>query len=426
VRAPGPHEHGGGAATGSNGLVGVLLVIAVVLVLGIAACVLLRRRGAPGGRLPAVTRVLVAGLAGVTLTVWLTSGARSLPLAAEEPPEPGVPLLRSLALPGDRHLSVLVVPNRPGYNLVGIAGAAQASAGIDRGRLKRGSRRPGSALTWVGVELPAGSSRLWVSAAQGTGSLPVDTGEGPPASPAALRGGDGPECAAAAAGAIVAGGSRPLTGCPADALAPRDAASLRSVVRFIAGRGERTLMLAGDDSPRGRAAAATVRAAAREEGVAVTPPAGTGHPLMVVAGWKRAQALVDDVAHGRLKAQGTYLAPWLMTRPLLSPNARQLIPLRYAPRTAAPMAYVAALNERIPGEYPSTAGYSAWRDVRDRTGPGAVRLYAVALTYIPGQNFGPTAGDEAGGHSHGPDAVGWVPGAMIAEVARPLTGGGPA
>ena len=419
VRAFTPHEHGP-ASGGSSGTVGVLLVIAVVLVAGVALSVLLLRRGM---RVPrAVTGILAVGLVAVGVAALLASSDSSAPQAAEEPVKPDVPVLRSLSLPG-QHLSVLVVPNRPGYNLVGVGGAGQASAGTDRARLTPGSSRPGSAQIWIGVDLPAGTSRLWVSTAKGAGSLTVDTGSGPATSVATLRGDDGPECAAMAVGAALAGAPRTLTDCPADALAPRDADALRSIVQFVASQGLRTLMLADDDSPRGRAAADTVRAAAREAAVTVTKPARTGHPLVVVAGWKGAQAIVDDVARSRLRAQGTYLAPWLMTRPLLSPNANQLVPLRFAPRTAAPMAYVAELNRRIPGEYPSSAGYSAWQAVRGQDGSGQVRLYATALTYVPGQNFGPPETSGSGAHQHPADTVDWLPGGMIAEATRPLTAG---
>jgi multisubunit Na+/H+ antiporter MnhB subunit len=417
------HEHGGSSAHG--GVTAILLIVAVALLLAIALNEALRRRRIVRWRFP-VSGLLGAALVVVALVTAVASGVAGLPQASETPASPGVPVLADLSLKGHHHASVLVVPNRPGYNLVGIGGTGQASVGTDRSELTAGSRQPGSAQTWIGVQLPAGTSRLRVSTDDGVGSLTVDTGRDRSTSPAALRGADGPECAASAAGAILAGSTRPLTGCPADALSPEDAVSLRSTVRFIAQRGARSVMLAEDDSPRGRAAAATVRAAAREKGLKVTPPAKTGKPMIVVAGWKGADAVIDSVAKGRLTAQGTYLAPWLLTRPFLSRNAGQLIPLRYAPRTAGPMAYVAALSERIPGEYPSAAGYAAWQDARHIALSPEVRLYATALTYVPGDDFGSSAGGGAGGHQHGGDATDWLPGGMIAEVARPLTDGGSA
>ncbi|MDH2428346.1 hypothetical protein [Sphaerisporangium sp. TRM90804] len=386
----------GGAVAGA-----LLLAFGVALVV-VAVGGLLRRHGLLRRR--STVWVAAAALAAAVLVAPVAAAAR-LPA----PPEPGVPLLGTVALAGER-VPVLVVPNRPGYNLVRV-GAEQASAGPDEGRLVAAGKPAGGVEAWIGVDLPAGESRLRVAAGGATGTLDVDTGRAGGTQPPALRGDDGPECASAALGALVAGAAEPLASCPSDRLSAADAAALRSMVRFLAGRGERTVALAADASPRGRAAADEVRAAAARARISVTEP-GTGrHPLVVVSGWARAGELVEAVGSEELVAQGTYLAPWLLSAPLLSPSAGQLIPLRYAPNDPAPMEYLAALAARFPGEPPTSAGYEAWRAARGADARAAARLFASAVFYKPGSG-GPQR------HHHQPAA--WLPNGMVLPVAGPL------
>jgi hypothetical protein len=362
---------------------------------------LLRRRSAVS--LYFVGAVACAVLAGTTLVA-----VSSQPSATR-----GEPLLELLELRGQR-VPVLVVPGRPGFNLVGV-GARTASAGPDPNRLTAGERRPGSGHTWIGVQLPAGSSRLWVSTGdtgEAVAPVEVDTGDNETTVSTALRGDDGPECASAAAGVLVAGGSRPLGDCPADRLTEPDAAALRSVVAFLDRRGEESVALVGDGSPRGIAAVAEVRAAARRQGITVTEPGTARQPLIVVSGWSGADATVKAVANGKIVAEGTYLAPWLLAPPLLSPSAGQLIPLRYAPRGRAATAYLTALGERLPGELPTAAGYEAWLRERGMPVQASPRLYAAAVLYVPGS--GGTAA-----HHHTAQAD-WLPSGMIVPVAGPL------
>ncbi|WP_331719291.1 hypothetical protein [Streptomyces sp. NBC_00158] len=385
-----------------------VLLAAVVLTAALAVGVLLLLR----------TRLLARR---TTATAYFAAAVACAALAGSLAPADGAgagarvsagPLLGSLGL-GGQQVPVLVVPNRPGRNLVGVA-AAGAAAGTDRERLVRGGPRPGSTLTWIPVELPAGPGQVWVSAGGSSAPLAVDTGRagGKPA-PGGLLGADGAECASAAAGAVLGGSTRAPSGCPSDALTEADAAALRDTVAFLAGRGTRAVSLAGDDSPRGRAAAAEVRAAAARAGIAVgAPDASARRPLVVTAGWSGADTAVRDVEAGRVLAEGTYLAPWLLTAPLLSPSAGQLIPLRYAPTGPAAVEYAAALGARLPGEVPTAAGYEAWRAARGTAGPAPAKLYAAAVLYVPGSG-GPSAG---GGHHT--TSASWLPSGMIVPVSN--------
>ncbi|MFI1420123.1 hypothetical protein ACH4VX_19470 [Streptomyces sp. NPDC020731] len=338
---------------------------------------------------------------------------------ADKPSRPGTPVLRTLHL-GGKQVGVLVVPGRPGRNLVGI-GAADARAGTATGALREGRRQSGSAQTWVSVDLPEGSSTLRVSAGGDTGSLTVDTGDERPATPRALTSDDAPECAASAAGALIAGANRPLTACPSDALTAEDAAALRATVRFLADRDTTSMGLVSDDSPRGREAAAAVRSAARQEGVTVTAP-GKDRPVLVTTGWAGATTVADAVESGRTRAQGVYLAPWLLARSVLTPSAGQLIPLRFTPRTKEAMAYAEALAARLPGEYPSGSGYEAWQRARGEQPAPRPRLYAASTAYVPGTMISADGGS-TGGHHHGASGADWLPSGMISPVSGPMREG---
>ncbi|MGW7319907.1 hypothetical protein [Streptomyces sp. NPDC054854] len=388
-----------------------VLLAAVVLTAALALGVLLLRRGLLRRR-ASVSAYFAAAVA-CTVLAGVSAGS-PLPGGGGPVGALGGPLLGSLGL-GGKQVPVLVVPNRPGFNLVAV-GAEEASAGTDRGRLAKGGPRPGSALTWVPVELPAGPGQVWVSSGGAVAALAVDTGRaaraGGDAGLAALRGDDGPECASAAAGALLGGDAKPPAGCPADALAAADATALRETVAFLAGRGARSLGLVEDASPRGRAAAAEVRAAAGRAGISVGVPDSSRQPLVVTSGWAGADAAVRDVEAGRAFAEGTYLAPWLFTAPLLSPSAGQLIPLRYAPNSPAAVEYLKALGARFPGELPTSAGYDAWRRARGTAAPAPAKLYATAVLYVPGSG-GPGA---AGGHHHA-EATSWLPSGMVVPVA---------
>ncbi|MFG3103469.1 hypothetical protein ACGFZL_23515 [Streptomyces sp. NPDC048182] len=375
---------------------------AAVLLCGVGLAMLLLRRGRLRRR-----RSQLAAFAVIVVGAVLAGTAVSREPDPAVAARPGVPLLAG-AETAARPIPVAVVPNRPGFNLVGVA-ADRASAGTDPARLSAGRRYAGSGQTWVGVTLGAGEQRLHLSVDGLAATLDVDTGHDPGPRTAALRGTDGPECAAAAIGTLIAGGERPLTACPADRLTDEDAAVLRSTVHFIAARGSRTVALRGDDSPRARAAAGVVREAAARERLTVVAPGRGRAPLLVVAGWAAAEAQVEEVGSGRIGTAGTYLAPWLLSRPVLGPSAGQLIPLRYDPRGPAANRYLAALTRRLPGELPSAAGYEAWQRQRGDDFRPAV-LYAAAEVYVPGM---------PAEHQHSQSAD-WLASGMIAPASGPL------
>jgi hypothetical protein len=364
------------------------------------------RAAVPPRRIPAIVVLVLVG-AGIVWHLRDGDGAGA-PVAHLA----GVPVVQVADAGGP--VAVLIVPNRPGRNLVHVAAPDGVSVGTDRERLTAAGTRPGAGGTWTEVRLPAGPARLWVARGGHTAELRVDTGApAPPSSgpsgPAAqdLTGPDGPECASAVLGRLVAGVVTPVTSCPADALTAADAAALRGVIRFLAQRGQRTISLVADGSRRSVAAAELVRTGSAAAGITI----GSTGPLVVVAGWAAADRTLTGLAADRTRgAGGAYLAPWLLHAPVQEARLAQLIPLRYAPRDPLPLEYLAALQSRFPSEPPSASGYAAWLQARGMDLAGRLRLYAAARVTVPGP---------ANVHSHG---AGWLPHGTITPVTNTLDG----
>jgi hypothetical protein len=195
--------------------------------------------------------------------------------------------------------------------------------------------------------------------------LTVDTGTNPGGPD--LTGPDGAECASALLGAVLRG--HDLTRCPAEELTTDDAELLRATVSFIAGRGIREITVAADSSLRSIAAEQVVRAAARTTGVSVATVAEPRGPWLVTSGWTAADATLRQLA-GQ-PSTGSYLAPWLNTRPLLEIGSAQHVVSRFA--SAQP--YTEALRGRFPGESPSAAGLAAWTGTAVA---GPARMYVLS------------------------------------------------
>lgn len=333
--------------------------------------------------------------------------------AVSIPPTPapaGVPLLRDLKLAG-QSTSVLVVPQRPGWNLVHVSGT-EAAIGLDPLHLTAATPLTGATGLWTRIRLPAGPSRLLILHGGRQAALPVDTGHGV-ASGDGFAGPDGPECASVALGDLTAGADHPVLSCPDQELRPADGQALRGMIRFIAGRRVHRITLVTDSSVRSARAEREVRALAGQYGIAVrTPePAHGRDPIVLVSGWQRADQILSRIAGNKLPSGGAYLAPWLLAGPLLSHPAGQLIPLRFDPRDPATLRYVAQLSARFPGELPTDSGYAAWLAAKGATRPEAVHLFAASQVFDPLE----------GGHSEGVNRI-WLPTGAFADVSGALDG----
>jgi len=197
--------------------------------------------------------------------------------------------------------------------------------------------------------------------------------------------------------------------CPSGNLTATDAGAVRALVTFLAARGNTGLALVEDDSPRSAAAARVVRETAARFTIAISAPDGARRPLIVVTGWQKADELLRDVKDGRLPAQGTYLAPWLVTAPLMAIPAAELTALPYNPGDASPIEYANSLAEGLPAAPPSASGYAAWLSAEPV--PGPFRIYAISPVDLALVN----------GEAHGHAGHTWFPAGAITPVSAPIT-----
>ncbi|WP_158851283.1 DUF6239 family natural product biosynthesis protein [Saccharothrix deserti] len=262
-----------------------------------------------------VVRVVGAGT-GLALLASLAQVVLAGHLAT---PTPGEPLLTRVRV--DQHpLDVLVVPHRPGWNLVHVPDEP-VRIGNAQEALVAAEPRAGASGRWALVWLAEGRGTLWLECAGERATIPVDPGGDAWTGPD-VRGAEGPEYAGAVLASVLAGRR---TEQPWPALTDADAADLRELVASSSG----PLALVTDSSARSAEAERVVRAEAERVGVEIDPSA----PDRLVLGGHAA----DD--------ERTRLAPWLRAPDLSSPEARR---------------YQHVLSEAFRGEAPSAAGLTAW------------------------------------------------------------------
>jgi len=325
-----------------------LLVVALLPIVVTALTITL-----PARRLYPVGALLVV----VAYVAWAALGA--IPRPADLP-TPGVPLL------GDATgVPVLVAPQRPGRNLVHLPDEATVN-GV------KAVARPGMNGAWAEIDLPPGRSSLRISRDGQDSTLAVDTGSGPTA-----RAVD-PECANAALGGLIGGSRIALTSCPSDVLSTEDADSVHKLVDYLKGRKIPAITVVGDGSPRAKAAEELVR----QTGIPVSDTEQPNSALVVVAGWSDAAAELNKVAVEQTQkptfVYGVYLAPWLLTAPLLKSVVSSAIPLHFDPRDPQTLAYTVALSNSFPGETGTIGGLDQWLAAQGQHTEPAVRLYASA------------------------------------------------
>ncbi|GAB2996019.1 hypothetical protein LWP59_24580 [Amycolatopsis acidiphila] len=353
-------------------------------------------------------RVAVAGVA-VAFLAWTTFVA--LPHPADLP-VPGTGLLTTASL-GGQDVPVLVSPQRPGRNLVHVpasAGAGVAVAGVPA------TARPGADGFWADVDLPGGRSTLRISKGTAAASVAVDTGEGA----AVATDPDSPECASATLGALVAGRRDAVAACPADRLSEQDADALRKLVTFLGTRHTDTIQLVADSSRRGAAAADVVRTSARQQGLRVVDAPAEKAALVVVSGWSAAYTTLTQAAQAQRSAPtytyGLYLAPWLLTGPVVNTVSASTVPLRFDPRDQSAVSYAVALEDAFGGESPTVDGFRSWLGTSEQN--AKVQLYASAqvnaMPMNPGQPHAP------GMPMFGEGAGHWIPDATVVPVSFPL------
>lgn len=412
---------------------GTLVVLKVALLvtagaLGLVVRALLRARRATVAsrdgvrRGPGVPARLELGV--LVLALVVGSVLTSLP-APGPAPATGVPLARAIDL-DDALTGLVVAPQRPGVNLVHLMTDRFTDVDV-AGRRYRAQPRPGTQGLWAQVQLPAGRSLLTLHQGRQVAVQVLDTGSGPDQGAlsgpdqGALSGPDGPECAAAALGAVLGGAKTPLPPCPSQTLVPADAAALRAAVAYLGTRGVNQLTLIADASPRGVAAEREVRAAARTANITVPEAGGprTGPPqaVLAVAGWQTSETMLDALKAGPAPTYGTYLAPWLVQYSLVAAAyGSPLAVLPFDPAGPLAQAYVLALRQVGPLQSASTAGFYAYLAALGRPlPPRGLLLYAATVAFQ-------ILGASGSGHGHGGSGTTWLGSGPLTPVSLPLPG----
>lgn len=371
----------------------LILIKATVLLVAVALAVSTRGRG----------RLLGLRVESVLLSVALLLGASlaALPL----PPVPaatGRPVLRTVLL-GATPVSVLVTPQRPGWNVVRTSSPVEV--GTARGRLTPTASKAGASGSWARVWLPPGAGTLWVRSFSRLARLPLDTGH--QAAAPAFATPDAPECGEATLALLVRRGDAAMTSCPSDGLSAADAAALGDLVSFLAGRGAHRLQLVSDSSPRSEAAVALVESTARRLHLSTSGPRPDAEILL--SGWSTASGSLDALRGRRIPLHGVYLAPWLLSAPLLtrSSSITTLLALPFDPGGVGPLGYAARLARLAPGATPTGSGWTAYAGASSSP---HVRLYASALVSVLPASLG---------HPH-EGAAGWIPGGALTPVTGQL------
>jgi hypothetical protein len=325
--------------------------------------------------------------------------------------------------------TVSVGPGAPGRNLVRVdTGHAHGGpvtpvlVGTTEQDLVRARPRPGADGLWANVNLPKGEGVVLVTHGPAH-RIPfvVPTGTDRDAS-SAWGSADGAECLAAATGRLTAGGRPTATGCPADRLTGDDRDAVASTVDLLFERGVRQLALHSDSSARSRAATKVATATAVRHGIDVVAPGArpdTRSALLDLSGWlEAAEHLAAETRKPQreqlIRADGVWLAPWLLSRGVVDSTAGAILPLTFDIRDAEPQRYAQVLAKYLPGQAPTAAGFAAW--LAEQGGrPGTARLYAASrAAYMPA----------SAGHSSHETQVSWFPGGTITPVGPPVRSSG--
>lgn len=372
----------------------LVLVKAGALIGAVGLALASRRRIANGGMRLEAALLALAVVLGASLAVVPTP-----PAAAET----GRPLLRVVSV-GHHALQVFVSPQRPGWNVVQVG--ASARVGVGRSGLTSTHPLPGVNGQWARVWLPAGHSWLTVEQGSKRGQLQLDAGQQP--GPTAFASADAAECAEVSRALLARRSDATVRSCPTDALRPDDLQALTRTVEFLRVRGVRSIHVVSDASSRSLAARQNVQIIARAGAMVVDQPGADAE--LVVSGWSGAAAELEALRGRPAPEFGVYLAPWLLTAPLISraSSVATLTPLPFDPQGAAATDYVSHLSHLSSGGTPTPSGFAAYQDLPDSTAD--IRLYASALVSVLPTSLG---------HAHG-GAASWLPGGAITAVSAPL------
>ncbi|APU15756.1 MULTISPECIES: DUF6239 family natural product biosynthesis protein [Actinoalloteichus] len=344
-----------------------------------------------GRRSAALVRVT-----GIVAAIALLAGtAQVVVLGRLDAPLTGEPLLATASVDG-RGVDLLIVPHRPGRNLVHV-GSADVSVGTSPSTMVRATARPGAPGGWALLELGEGRDRLRVQVGERVGAVSIDPGD-QQWDGADLRDPDAPEYVSAVLGQALID-PRVEVPWPASALSTQDAAVLRGLTAALAGR---AVSIVSDDSPRAEEAERVVREQAARHGVAVHDELTSSvTDVVVVAGWARAAATLRAMEPEPTRLR--HLAPWLVTWELLSTEVEQIFPLRYRPEDPVFHRHLLALPRDFRPAAPTAVGLDRWLTaVRHPATPTNERYRMSDTSGVPG-----------------PDQPGWLHPTVVAVVSDP-------
>lgn len=399
---------------GSLVLVKVGLLAAVAL-LGLGVRIALRARA----EAPRIAGGLArAEFGAMALTLGVGVVLSSLP-SPGPPPREGVPLVRTVTL-NDLAASVLVVPQRPGPNLIQVMSERYTELRVD-GRTYVPEPLATAEGFWAVVDLPEGRTRLEIRQGREIVQQVLDVG---PAHVSVGASAPDAECASAALGALLGGSQAPLAACPSQLLDERDANALRLLIGNIAGRGVRSLRLATDTTPRSVAAEKLVAPAARAAGMRIVD-SGTADATLALAGWDAAVTELSGLAKSPPPLYGTYLAPWLVQAATVAATGTSpLAPLWFNPDDDTSLNYLLALRRVAPEQSATVAGLAAFLDARAARGLGGTAPGASVRIFAATSGFEIMPMTESGGRpmAHGV-RISWLPKGSLTPVSTPLPKG---
>lgn len=352
--------------------------------------------------------VLVAFVTGAVITGVFASGVGAGPAPTPRALS-GQPVVESVAVGHDR-ARIVIVPHRPGRNLVWIDGDGYGVRS-GNGTLVPAGRRLGAAGSWAVIDLPAGPSTLRIQRGDAEGTVQLNAESSVPNLPALLTDG-GPECLSAVVGATIAGAPPPAR-CPDQRFAPADRAAIRGMLRSIAERKVPGIRLVGGDTPRADAAERLVRREAGRLGLTVNGERAALDARVVVGDWAAAERTLERQVRDPA-GSGVYLAPWLGNGKLLGYSSGAVVVLNYDTTAGAAAQYVAALDRFAVRTLASPAGFAAWLAATRRPVPsGPARLYAGLAGFT-------MMGVDLRGHDAGVGTGGWIPNGRLTPVSGPL------
>jgi hypothetical protein len=110
-------------------------------------------------------------------------------------------------------------------------------------------------------------------------------------------------------------------------------------------------------------------------------------------------------------AQGIFLAPWLLTPPVMTLSETSVLGLQFNPQDINALGYASTLVGVFPKETPSATGYRAWTQQLGIPVEKRASFFSGAPINVP---MGPD------NQEHGSNPAAWFPSGAIIQVSQPI------